>query len=245
MKNIYQLSIIFIALFAFNSNLFAHYIWIETESSAIIGNELTIKIYYGEFNEGLREIKGGRLEDVDGVKCWAIAPDGQKLDLKVIKQDQYYQAKFTPSIPGNYTIIAINKVREVMDLSKHGIGIVRPVYYSSKQVIVGDSKKTSEINSNFHPELVIIPYKSKDKTKPTFQLLYNNQPLPKTKLFVHAPNEWSKEFKTNDNGLFSFNPLWKGMYIIECIYKEKSPGIFSDKNYEAIRHRVTYTQQID
>lgn len=247
MKIIHQLILTFAVTLCFSSSSFAHYIWIEVPNTAEVGSEQIIKIYYGEFNEGLREIKGGRLEEVDGIVCWVITPDGKKLDLKVTMQEKYYQVKFTPEIDGNYTIIATNKVREVIDWSKYDIGIVRPVYYTSKQITVGKSNSVNLSSDNLYPELVIVPYQPDDKNRkqPSFQLLYNNKPFVNTKLFVHAANEWSKEYKTNDEGVFTFNPLWKGQYVIECIYKEKNPGAFKGKNYEAIRHRATYTYKID
>jgi len=229
----------------FQSSVFAHFIWIETSDTVQAGTEQTIKIYYGEYNEGLREIKGGNLEEVEGIECWIITPDGKKTNLEVTKQEKYFQAKFTPENDGLYTIIAINKVREVMDWSKYDIGVVKPDYYASKQVIVENNQSASGESKNLYPEFAIVPYPSKDNKQPAFQLLYKNKPFPNTKLFVHAPNEWSKEFKTNDEGVFTFNPLWEGLYVIECIYKEKSPGTYNGKDYKAIRHRVTYTYQAD
>lgn len=229
-------------IFCFQASLFAHYIWIETESTANIGATQVIKIFYGEFNEGLREIQGGRLEEVEGIVCMAIAPNGEKIDLKVTKLNTYYEVKFTPEMAGIYSIIAVNKVREVVDWSKYGIGIVKPTYYSHKQITV-DTDVAYVIKNDIYPELILVPYTKEGNSKFTYQLLYNNKPLAKTKLFVHAPNEWSKEYKTNEKGIFDFDPLWKGVYVIECIYKEKGEGVYLGKNYEAIRHRVTYTLQ--
>ena len=247
MKTMYQLILTFTVVLILSSSASAHYLWVEAPSTAESGSEQIIKIYYGEYNEGLREVEGGRLEEVDGLVSWVITPDGKKLNLKVTKQEKYYQVKFTPEMDGDYTIIATNKVREVKDWSKYAIGIVRPVYYTSKKITVGNSNPTNLSNDNLYPELVIVPYPfdTKDKKQPSFQLLYNNKPFPNTKLFIHAPNEWSKEYKTNDKGVFTLNPLWKGQYVIECIYKEKNPGDFKGKAYEAIRHRATYTYITD
>ena len=115
------------------------------------------------------------------------------------------------------------------------------MYYASKQINIGNSNLKNDVNNIIYPELVIVPYPSKDKSQPTFQLLYNNKVFVNAKLSVHAPKEWSKEYKTDNNGVFSFNPICNGQYVIECIYKEDKAGTFKGKNYEATRHRATYT----
>jgi len=239
MSNLNKIIITIITIFCFNTSSFAHYIWIELENETLINNEQIIRIYYGEFNEGLRELSGGKLEELNGIESWVIAPDGEKLILKVTKLTNYYQVKFTPTLLGNYTIIAINTVREVVDWSKYGIGIVKPTYYTSSQIKVGN-KKQSSTKSNDYPTMVVVPHK-KNNAKQTFQLLFENKPLASTKIVVHASNKWSKQYKTDKNGFFSFNPLWEGRYVIECVFREKKDAIFMNKKYKAIRHRVTYS----
>ncbi len=241
MTYINKVTLTIITLFFFNTSLFAHYIWIEAENRAEMNQEQIIKIYYGEFNEGLREIKGGRLEELEGIQSWVIDPNGQKSDLKVTKRDNYYEVRFTPSSPGKHTIMAVNTVREVVDWSKHGIGVVKPVYYASKEITVGDNVKKQLVQINEYSDMVIVPSENNDSSQPTFQLLFKGKPFAETKLFVHAPNEWSKEYKTDENGVFGFDPLWKGVYVMECIYKEEKEGVFVEKKYEAVRHRATYT----
>jgi hypothetical protein len=225
----------------FSHSVFAHYIWLEAPTSTKIGKEVNIKIYYGEYNEGVREIKGGRLEELNGIVFWVIAPNGTKTKLPVNIEEKNFQVKFTPFTKGIYTFLATNKVKEVADWSKFNIGIVKPQYYASSQLQVGKSNLFAD--KIMYPELAITPILSKDK-KQKFQLLYYNKPFANTKLSLHGPNLWSKEFKTDANGFFTADAIGKGLYLIECIYKESKSGNFNNIKFEGIRHRATYSYLI-
>lgn len=224
---------------------FAHYIWIESPNESKVGRELKVKVFYGEYNEGKREVKGGRLEELDGIVFWAIGPNGEKKELEVSMETKYYQVKFTPTKKGTYTLIATNSVREVVDWSKHNIGIVHPVYYAYKQINVSNVSSKNSIDTGLYPELTIIPQSLKDKSKPQFKLFFNNKPFANVKLSVHAPKEWSKDYETDSDGIFTFDPLCNGQYVIECIYKEEKTGVYNGEKFEATRHRATFTYFID
>ena len=211
-----------------------HYLWIELGAPAKLGKQQEVRIFYGEYNEGVREVRGGRMEELAGISAWVITPGGKQIPLPITTEEKFYKSTFTPEENGTYTVVAVNTVREVVDWSKHGIGVVRPVYYTYKEVIIGQGNKHL---TNFpqYAQLKIQPAKGKN----SFTLKFKGQPLANAKVWFHAPNEWSKELSTNEEGIVSFNPLWKGQYVVECIYPEKNPGTFNGKDYEAIRHRAT------
>jgi uncharacterized GH25 family protein len=224
-----------------SSHLFAHYLWIELGAPAKIGEAVEVRIYYGEYNEGVREIKGGRLEELSGIEAWVISPDGKRSPLTVTTDAKFFKTTFTPQLEGKYVIVAVNKVREVVDWSKSDIGIVRPVYYTSQEITIGKKQSASAIQVPEETELFVKPSPTGENS---FMVYFKGQPLPKAKVFFHAPNEWSKELVTDANGLVSFNPLWKGQYVVECIHLEKVPGNFKGKDYEAVRHRATWVTNI-
>jgi uncharacterized GH25 family protein len=213
----------------------AHYIWIELVPVSTPGKLQEVKIYYGEYNEGVREVKGGRLEELDGIVAWVIDPDGSKTKLPISIEDKYFKTSFTPDKEGSYRIIAVNTVRQVVDWSKSDIGIVKPTYCTTKEFSIGKSSALQ--NASGESDLII----ARADAKNSFLVSFKGQPLVNAKVFFHAPNEWSKELSTDKNGIATFNPLWNGLYIIECIYPEKSPGNFQGKDYQLIRHRATMT----
>jgi hypothetical protein len=69
--------------------------------------------------------------------------------------------------------------------------------------------------------------------------------LPNAKVNIHAPNTWSKELKTDESGVIRFKTPWPGQYVAEVIHLEKSPGEFGSAPYEAIRHRATFTWNVN
>jgi uncharacterized GH25 family protein len=219
----------------------AHYLWIELNGTNRVGAQQEIRIYYGEFNEGIREIKGGRLEELSGIQAWVIGPDGKQTVLTVTTADKFFKTTFTPQLEGKYTLVAVNIIREVVDWSKSDIGIARPVYYTSREISVGKTVEPVSLKTPAEAEMLIRKIPSSENT---FQVIFKGVPLANAKVFFHAPNEWSKELSANKEGIVSFNPLWKGQYIVECIYPEKTPGSFKGKDYQLIRHRATVTFDI-
>jgi hypothetical protein len=213
----------------------AHYLWIELGAPAKVSKPVEVRIYYGEYNEGVRERKGGRLEELSGTLAWVISPDGTRTALDITMDNDFFSTTFTPRQSGKYTIVAVNKVRDVVDWSKHNIGIVRPVYYAMKEINIGATPSSTVGNVSEEVTLSISPTTSPN----AFTLRFKGQPLKKVAVLFHAPNGWSKELVTGQDGVVSFDPLWKGQYVVECIYLEKTPGNFNGKEYESIRHRAT------
>ena len=216
-----------------------HYLWIELGAPAKLGTQQHVKVFYGEYNEGVREVKGGRLEEVAGIIAWIVTPDGKEIPLTLTIQEAFYEGNFVPQVEGKYTVVAVNTVREVVDWSKHDIGIVRPVYYAYKEVVVAGAVNEPV---NVSPDALLRISAGKDKN--SFVVLFKERPLAKAKVWFHAPNEWSKEFTSDEKGVVTCSPLWKGQYVVECIYSEKNPGSFKSKEYEAIRHRATLSVEI-
>jgi uncharacterized GH25 family protein len=226
----------------------SHFIWIETQADATPGKEQAIQLYYGEYADNLIEKAGNKLEEVNGLSAFYLDPNLKMNELRLNKISDGYITKFTPSTTGLFQVLAINNVREVVDFSKYDIGVVRPIYYSRVHVLSKD--KAGKINlpeiAPYH-DLDILPvYKSNGITFNPNEMMelkvyFRQKGLAKAKLHVFAPNGWMKELDCDENGLASYTPLWKGQYLVECIYKERTPGQFMNRNYEAIRHRSILT----
>ncbi|RAW02077.1 DUF4198 domain-containing protein [Pseudochryseolinea flava] len=235
MKILFFLTLMFVSAFSVD----AHYLWIELGSPAKLGQVQEVRIFYGEFNEGVREVRGGRLDELAGVTAWLITPDGKQLPLVLTTEEKFFKTTFVPATAGKYTIVAVNNVRGVVDWSASGIGVVRPTYYTYREIVVVQDQSTA---AQFPSEAMLRISPAKEKN--SFAVQFNGKPLSKAKVFFHAPNEWSKELSTDEKGIVTFNPLWKGQYIVECIYLEKGAGSFNGKSFEAIRHRATLSMDV-
>lgn len=228
----------------------SHFIWIETATVVTVGKEQLIKLFYGEIADNLIEQSGKKLEDVNGLKSFCINPKNEEKELSLAKQQDGYTTRFTPETGGVHQVLTTNNVREVMDLRKSNLGIVRPMYYSRNNILAMDKTNTDYLKTTTltpYFELDILP----DYSHSNLNVFPVNQPIllhtffkkapSKGKLFAYAPNGWAKEIEANDKGIATFTPLWEGQYVIDWVYTENTPGTYKGKPYEAIRHRAVLT----
>jgi uncharacterized GH25 family protein len=227
----------------------AHFIWIETAAEGRQNKKQEIKIFYGEYSDNLREKTDGRFSEVNNFTAWVVSPGGQRTKLECVPQADHYLASFIPTEPGRYGIVVVNTEREVVDWTKYNIGIIRPTYYSAAIVTVPIAEPPAIAKEL--PQLTdfsVMPVHSSNVYKTgkenRFSVSYKSQPSIKQKVMVFAPNGWSKELETDEQGLFKFTAPWEGRYIIEAIYSENVAGNFKGKDYAATRHRTIYTFEI-
>jgi hypothetical protein len=200
----------------------AHYLWIEVETPA------EIRVFFGEFNENVREKSGDRLDERDSLKGWikqAGAPDRPLVFTK--KADHF--STVTDQKEG--WILVQDVEGDVKDWTNSGIGIVKPMFYS--RAALGTP-------GNAEPALPldVVP----DPSVPDSLCVYfKKQPLPNAKLLIYAPNLWMQELKTDDQGRVKISTPWPGRYVIDCIHKEPVDGEFKGVKYEAIRHRAVFS----
>lgn len=231
-------------LFGLSKLAAAHYIWIETPFQWKTGKTDTIRFFYGEYAEGAREEAGKRLEEVNGLTAWIITPAGEKQPLALQKMKNHFSALYAPKLEGHYEIVLSDVEREVVDWRQYDVGIVRPTHYAYQTFFVGNTTANGSIGADL--KFKIVPVKLQTSyavNKPlALKLLFDAKDL-KGKIMVYAPNTWMKEIESED-GVYAFTPLEKGRYIIESIYKERVPGNFKGKEYEATRHRTVVTIEV-
>ena len=199
----------------------AHYIWLERDTK-------TARLYFGEVAE-VREQSPGRMDDIKGPKAWALST-GATTELNVKRTQKYF------AITGALTpqLVATESGYEVKDWTSSGIGVVKPMYYArhSAWPLKAAIAPAKELKLDIQPVA---------GSKDSFVVLFDGKPLPKTKAVIYAPNDWEKEYKTDDAGQIKMALPWKGQYAIEVIYKEATPGEFEGKKFDAYRHRAILT----
>lgn len=256
---VFQIKIFFVSLILtgiFGSSAFAHYVWIEGSPSVQTGEEETVRFYFGEFHQFLREEAGGRLDDREGLNVWMVDPDGKKQAVKLEKKINFFQALVKPERPGRYNLVANDLKTEVKDGTKYRpIGIMyKPMFYARTQFLSFEAGRVSERETEITEmlDLDIIPITShldplngtispKVGEEVVLQVFFKGQPLEKAKPFAYSPIGWIKGARTNSKGITRFTPLWPGTYVIDCVNLEKISGEFNGKKYDGIRHRATLT----
>ncbi len=191
----------------------AHFIWLEQADGQT-------KLYFGEYEGGLREKTGGRLDSI-------AAPEATTLDNKALTVATKRAADFI-AIEGanNQPVIAHELSMKVKDMTKYHYGIAKPMYYAR----IGTGKAEAATSH----ALDIQPL-GDNKVRVNL----NGKPLAKAKLKVMAPNQWLQELDADENGEATFSMPWAGLYVLEVIHLEPSKGSYQNEAYENIRHVST------
>ena len=237
----------------------AHALWFDLPAVVKTGQSVPVKIYFGEYHENLREISGGRLDERSNTELHVLGPAATGSKDLVLKQRQnHFLAMLATKKSGVYDLMATDKQSTVVDYTKYGIGVVRPIFYARTRLLAFKKGEVSERTAAVKPQLDfdIVPLTraldiragtlgSTPQQEVPFQVFFKGKPFTeKTDINIYAPNGWLWQARLDEQGIGRFTPPWPGVYVIDIAYLEKKPGEFSGKAYEAVRHRTTLTLPI-
>lgn len=212
---------ILLLLLAVTSPCRAHYVWIEPDDVH------AARVYFGEYQEGLREKAGGRLDERTGLEGWAKTTAQETRTLRLEKASDHFSAALDQEAEW---VLVQDLANPVKDWREHDIGIVKPMFYA--RVHVQDRLLPAK------PVLTldIVPVVG---NADELQVLFKQAPLAKAKVLVYAPNQWLQEFRTDADGKVKISTPWPGRYVIDVAHKEPTSGEFGGTPYDAVRHRAT------
>ena len=98
------------------------------------------------------------------------------------------------------------------------------------ETLINFLAKTGRQNSKATMEMEIVPTEANSKQ---FIVIYDGKPLIGQEVVVFAPNRWSKTYYTNDQGQFSVETPWTGLYVIEAGKSVEEDGKYQDKAYKS------------
>jgi len=186
----------------------AHSIWIEREGDGA-------RIFYGEFDENLREASPGLL---DRLKPEAKVAGSDKA-LKVDKTAGFFAV--AGPVGKDDSIVAEN----VAVTERRGDKPTKVLNRLGARY-VADFKEQAPVNT-----LDIVP-----AGKPgLFKVFYQGKPLAKAKAELIAESGWKREFKTDEQGRFEATLPWRGGYVIEVQHTDATPGKRGEEAYDSIR----------
>lgn len=191
----------------------AHYLWIEPVDGAA-------HLCFGEYQEGLREKAGGRLDSIAMPE--AQTSDGKSAPVAIQRKADHLALQ----APAGQPLIAQEITMKVKDLRKNNIGIVKPMYYT--RFAAADAEGASAMALDIQP-----------LGKGRVRVSLHGKPLAKAKLHIYAPNQWTREYETDAAGEAVADMPWSGLYVLQVAYLEPVKGEYQGDAYEAIRHVVT------
>jgi hypothetical protein len=178
-----------------------------------------VQLYYGEYDEAKREPSPGRLDDIGTPRLLVqgAVVEGQK----GVAGWRYA----SPAKAGDARAEVLDMA--VRDWRKQGIGIVKPLFFARFADSPATQKPTSLLD--------LVPTGRAGE----FQLSLAEKPLAGVKIMVVAPNGWTREAKSDAEGLISVEMPWRGVYVLEATHVIPEAGEFNGVAYEAKRMRST------
>jgi hypothetical protein len=207
-SRVFRAAVATLLSFGFVGGAAAHSIWVEREGDGA-------RIYFGEFDENLREGSPGLL---DRLKPEAKVAGSDKA-LKLDKQATFFAV--AGPLAQDDSILAEN----VAVTERRGDKPTKVLNRLGART-VADFKEQAPANT-----LDIVP-----AGKPgQFKVFYQGKPLAKAKAELIAESGWKREFKTDEQGAFEATLPWRGGYVIEVQHTDATPGKLGEEAYDSVR----------
>lgn len=207
---------------SFTAAASAHALWIEPA-------EAGFELYFGEFDENLREGSPGLLDRFNpppAAKAFGVSSD---MALKVEKKSTSFQLS---GVPAGATSVVAEQAR--VTERKQGEKVTRTLGRLSARYV-----------SDFSERQPVIPLDVVPAGKPgVFRAFYDGKPLPKAKVEIATEFGWKREFKTDESGAFDVELPWKGTYQVEVSVMDTTPGVHGTETYDGMRFVTTLTFKV-
>lgn len=201
-------------------NASAHYLWIESDAA-------NVRVYFGEYQEGLREPSGGRLDARAGLEG-VMARDARASTALVFEKQADHFAASDAGATG-WVLVQDNK-GVVLDLSKYGRSSLKPMLFARAARGGGLELGKPALTLDVVP-VALAPL--------TLQVFFKGEPLPQAAVRVYAPNRWMQQLRADERGKVQVSAPWPGLYVVHAAHQEKVSGAFLGEPYDAISYGAT------
>lgn len=181
----------------------AHQIWLERDGS-------TVRAYFGEPINNLRERSGGLLDRITNARIFADEPSQA---LPVQRQADHLQAVLSP---GQGDVRMVDE-----SFAPYGDSPAQ----RTKPVMLAREGRTELRNLL---DLELVPTEAGGNT---FTVLLRGEPLPRTEVTLVAPPRWERRLQTDAEGQVTFATPWAGRYVAEVIHIEDHAGGTGEEAY--------------
>lgn len=205
----------------------AHALWIETAALGTKSEEQEVRIYYGEYSQGLIEPLDKWYSDLKDFKIYVLSPSLKKTELMKTALSDYYKASFMPTEEGTYILFIEHPAKDPYITTAFE-------FLAIAKVQVGHITSTP-IGLSLNIDLDPKNYKVGDTIN--VKITRNDTVFANAEVEVVLPDGWARKFKTDKTGTISFNSPVKGKYLLEVTDTEDRKtnwfGITIDKIWRA------------
>lgn len=196
----------------------AHHLWLEVDGQGA-------KLYFGEFNENLREASPGALDRLQP-QAKAVMGSGERpLTVEKGANGFVLAGKLDPTD----SIVAEDTRYPVFERSRDGT-TTRSIYRPAARFVPDRSPRAPAL------DLDVVPVAG-DK----FRVFFKSKPLAKAKVEVITPSGWGREVQTGDDGEFAIGLPWRGIYVLEVHHTDKTPGKRGEELYDVVNYVTSLT----
>lgn len=186
----------------------AHHLWIEQDDTSV-------KLYFGEFGNNLREASPGLLDRFVQPLATLVTPEGER-NLSVEKGAQAFTlgAKIVPG----QSIIAQEAKMPIRE-KKEGDTVIRTASHPAARLITDFQAQPARL------PLDLVPTGKGDATSGyEFALTFLGKPLTRTKVEIVTASGWGRTVTTDEEGKFTAGFPWLSTYVIEAHHIDPTPG---------------------
>lgn len=213
---------------------YAHALWIEASQIGKKNGTQTVKVFYGEYEHGTRDLVKDWYADLKELELWIQHPNGQSIRIETTVADDHLSASFTPDQDGLYLIHTTHAASELGGQTKYIFSASLPVAVGQSDLMITNPKE---------PNLLAFVAPGENRVKQTVDIvvLDEGNVLADAAVTVISAEGWAKTFKTDATGKVSFQPLWKGMYVVETSKYLPKEGVWNDKPHTHVWQGSTTT----
>lgn len=187
----------------------AHQVWLEHSGGQA-------RLHFGEFNDNLREVSPGRLDQFKGAPTLEqrTGATAQRTEGQLGKDAFHYTVAGAPD-----TLFAAATYPPI-DRSKRNL----------PTLLWNPSARW--VSSLAQPVAPTAPLDLVPTGQPgQFKVVFKGAPLAKAKVQLAAPSGWTREAETAEDGTVTFTTPWKGQYVAEVKHSDKTPGEAQGEKY--------------
>ncbi|MBT2559427.1 DUF4198 domain-containing protein [Hymenobacter sp. ISL-91] len=205
----------------------AHAVWIESITKATKNKAHGVKIYYGDYPEGVIEPTQKWYSDLKTLEVWVVSPSGKKTQLPLTDAATHLTASFTPTEDGLYHLTTVHVTKELGGTTKYEFSSVAPVLAGSATTTTTTAAAAPQVPLS----IVTAPKSHRVNTPVEVQVRKDGQPFQDGKVELMSPEGWVKTMKTDANGKLVFTPQLKGSYVLEASDYQAQTGEWNQQNH--------------
>ncbi|MBS3017708.1 hypothetical protein DJFAAGMI_00431 [Comamonas sp. PE63] len=202
----------------------AHQVWLENNGGHA-------QLFFGEFNDNLRETSPGALDKFLGTPTLAqqTASGTQQLS------GQRNATGFSYNAASQAQTLFASAAYPLIDRSKRNepalLWVPAARWVATPAQAVAANAQALDLVPTGKPGQLMVSF--------------NGMALPKTKVQIVAPPGWSREAQSDEQGRVNFALPWKGLYVAEVHHSHKQGGEAQGKSYGEASYVTTLSFSIE